>query len=129
MERTARCVGFVWLGVVATVTACSPSRNCHAIGADAGVRMTGGPARASVRICDRTACGTGDLIRGQGFVRLTSLESAHAVELTATYSTAMRDVATRVRVVPVRFEPNGADCPPSVASVNLHFDAAGHASE
>lgn len=86
------------------------------------------PARASVRICDRTACGTGDLIRGQGFVTLISLEPGQSVELTATYSTAMRDVATRVKVVPIRFEPNGADCPPSVASVNLHFDAAGHAS-
>ena len=96
---------------------------CTLVGAEPGVRVSGGVSGATVRVCAGADCGTTTFVGGVGFVGLHSLRPGRSVELTAIYNGRK----SRATVVPDKFEPNGAECGPSVAAARLTFDREGRA--
>ena len=122
----SRCLGLV-LGA-SLFAGCGESHGCHLIGAVSGVRVTGGAAGASVRVCLGRACG---MTRIDGanvaFLPLSSLPPGRPVELLVSYTAAGSPFASRVKVVPKKVQPNGPDCAPTVAVVGIVLDKQGRA--
>ena len=111
--------------VTAVLAACSDDHVCTLIGADPGVRVTGGVNGASVRVCAGSTCGTTATVNGHGFVNLPSLRPGRKVELRVTYSHGSESKTSVVNVVSDKFRPNGPDCGPSVAAATVTLDADG----
>lgn len=107
---------------------CTNTVSCTLIGAESGVRVSGGAAGASVRICADADCASTTFVGGFGFVPLPSLHPGRTAELVATYRSAGSPVVSRITVVPEKHQPNGPRCDPIVAAASLVFDRTGRAS-
>ena len=105
---------------------CSESHACTLIGAVSGVRIMGGAAGASVRVCLGRDCGSTSLdATGSGIVTLSSLQPGRAARLTATYSGAGSLVVSHVDIRPTKVQPNGPGCEPTVAVAEIALDPSG----
>jgi hypothetical protein len=121
-------MGLALVGLLVAGCANDGTEICPAVGLpEPGVRVSGGIAGASVRICAGAECATTTLAKGGRFVGLASLRAGQAVELVATYTAASSPVVSRIRVVPDKLQPYGPRCG-DVVVATLVFDSSGHAT-
>ena len=129
MARHGAALGLALAGLLVAGCANDGTEVCPAVaGGKPGVRVSGGVAGASVRICAAAECVTTTLGKDVRFVVLPSLRPGQAVELVVTYRAAGSPVVSHVSVVPNQSIPGGARCG-SVGVTTLVFDSSGRARE